>query len=50
MAAQATHKESLLEPEEEEPPDILDLELEYTLEESLGTMELQDKEGHQEMV
>ena len=39
MAAQATHKESLLEPEEEEPPDILDLELEYTPEESLGTME-----------
>ena len=39
MAAQATHKESLLEPEEEEPPDILDLELEYIPEESLGTME-----------
>ena len=37
MAAQATHKESPLEPEE--PPDILDLELEYTPEESLGTME-----------
>ena len=39
MAAQATHKESRLEPEEEEPPDILDLELDYTPEEFLGTME-----------